>query len=80
MRTVAKALAVLALAHFMGCAASHLARPAGYGAELAACETKSPAGPEGWKTYTPCCVDAAKRYGRDPGFCFPDANPDGGDE
>ena len=71
-RTVAKGLAVVVLAQFVGCAAAHLVRPTTYGGELDACEAKSPAGPEGWKTYTPCCVDVAAKYGRDPSFCFPD--------
>lgn len=48
------------------------AKPAAYGTELAACEADS----HSWDEYTPCCVDVARRYGRDPGFCMPDA--DGG--
>lgn len=52
-----------------GCALLHTAaRPTAYGAELAACEQSATS----WSTYTPCCVDVAHRYGRDPSFCLPD--------
>jgi hypothetical protein len=55
-----------------GCSLFHAAaRPAAYGAELAACEAQSTT----WSEYSPCCTDVARRYGRDPSFCFPDGGP-----
>lgn len=53
-------------------------RPTSYGQELEACETKAAAAtdggtPGGWTVYTPCCVDVATKYDRDPAFCFQDA-------
>ncbi len=59
-----------------GCALFHdAAKPATYGGELASCETSS----KGWDDYVPCCVDVARRYGRDPLFCIPDPSAaDGG--
>ncbi len=62
---------ILALVPVVGCAAASIAnRPTDYGRELAGCEAK--AGDAGWSAFTPCCVDVATRYGRDPLFCFPD--------
>lgn len=49
-------------------------KPLTYGAELAHCETVS----KSWAEYTSCCVDVATRYGRGPGFCYPDAKDGGG--
>jgi 2-C-methyl-D-erythritol 4-phosphate cytidylyltransferase len=56
-----------------GCGIFHdAARPTAYGAELAACVEAS----DTRAAYLVCCVDAARRYGRDPEFCFDDK--DGG--
>lgn len=64
-----------------GCAAlkdAVTAKPTTYGAELAACDLQAST----WEEYTPCCVDVATRYQRDPSFCFRGASdagqPDGG--
>lgn len=71
-RALVSVVVPVLMAH-AGCALFHTAaRPAAYGAELAACEADAPAGPAGWEKYTPCCTDVARRYDRDPSFCFPD--------
>jgi hypothetical protein len=59
-------LLVLALAlSFLG-AACPPPKPAAYATELGVCLETS----QSWAEYTPCCADVAKRYGRDPSFCF----------
>lgn len=63
-----------------GCATfSRAARPATFGAGLAACNEKAPEGPAGWAVYTPCCRDVARAFSRDESQCErPDAGADGG--
>lgn len=81
-RPVVVTLAVVLLSPFVGCAAAYAVRPTTYGGELAVCEAKAPKGPTGWAVYTPCCIDVATRYQRDPLFCFPEdaGSSNGGDQ
>lgn len=41
-------------------------QPPKYGAQLAACTELS----RTWDEYEPCCIDVARRNGRDPSFCL----------
>lgn len=78
------AFGLIALAIFLvgpvislsGCALFKRAeRPASFAAALATCEAASPPGPEGWKTYVPCCHAAADAHKWPRSEC---ATPDGG--
>jgi hypothetical protein len=63
--------ALVAALTLAGCGlfASKAARPATYGAALAACVAASPPGPKGWATFDPCCRAAAARFDRPPTDC-----------
>ncbi len=75
---LAALLFLIVLAYVLeGCSAFASRKPVDYAADLAWCEAISPEGPDGWASYTPCCVAANARYPmpdgspRDDSACYP---------